>query len=199
MPPKKKANRLNAKRLEKGVSENKTRSRVRRTRKNPVRPKSGGDAGGTLADERNVSALARLMGALQAEKIRFQLIGMSAAIIQGVPGSTIDVDLWIDLPPRQYMQVLNIAKAEGAEIVRNTVVELTDKTLVNFVYEVTGLRSFASEFRKAKKLSFHGLKVAALSLASIRKSKLAVARPKDLTHVQQIEDTLKFKKAKEAK
>jgi hypothetical protein len=199
MPPKKKSRTSNVKRLAKGLSKNPARSRVRRTRKNPVRSMSGGNAGGTLADERNISALTRLMGALQTEKIRFQLIGMSAAIIQGVPGSTIDVDLWIDLPARQYMRVLNIAKAEGAEIVRNTVVELSDKTLVNFVYEVTGLGSFASEFRKAKKLSFHGLKVAALSLASIRKSKLAVARPKDLTHVQQIEDTLKFKKAKEAK
>ena len=134
------------------------------------------------------------MGALQAEKIRFQLIGMSAAIVQGVPGSTIDVDLWIDLPERQYIRPLNIAKAQGAEIVRNTVVELSDQTLVNFVYKVTGLGSFASEIRKAGKLNFHGLKVAALSLASIRKSKLAIGRPKDLTHVQQIDDTLKFKK-----
>jgi len=198
MPPKRKTSKSDAKRLAKAVSKDKAHSRIRRARKNPVRPKPVGHAGRTLANERDVSPLARLMGALQAEKIRFQLIGMSAAIVQGVPGSTIDVDLWIDLPERQYIRALNIAKAQGAETVRNTVVELSDQTLVNFVYKVTGLGSFASEIRKAGKISFHGLKVAALSLASIRKSKLAIGRPKDLTHVQQIEDTLKFKKAEKS-
>ena len=33
-----------------------------------------------MADERDVPALVRLVGALRAEKIRFQLIGMTAAI-----------------------------------------------------------------------------------------------------------------------
>ncbi len=42
------------------------------------------------------------MGALSTEKIRFQLIGMSAAVLQGVPVATFDVDLWLDLPSRQY-------------------------------------------------------------------------------------------------
>jgi hypothetical protein len=35
------------------------------------------------------------------------MIGMSAAIVQGVPGSTIDVDFWMDLPERQYMRPMN--------------------------------------------------------------------------------------------
>jgi len=42
------------------------------------------------------------MGALHEEKIRFQVIGMSAANLQGVPGSTVDVDLWLELPARDY-------------------------------------------------------------------------------------------------
>ena len=152
-----------------------------------------------MADECELSPLARLMGALQAEKIRFQMIGMSAAILQGVPGSTIDVDLWIDLPARQYMRPLDIARAQGSEIVRNTVVALSDQTLVNFVFEVTGLQSFANEFRKAIKLTFHGVKIHVLPLESIKKSKLAVRRPKDLTHVRQIEDALTLKKTKRRK
>ncbi len=41
------------------------------------------------------------MGTLGAEKIRYQLIGMSAAVLQGVPVATIDVDFWLDLPARQ--------------------------------------------------------------------------------------------------
>ncbi|HKQ36686.1 MAG TPA: hypothetical protein VJ063_01335 [Verrucomicrobiae bacterium] len=38
------------------------------------------------------------------------MIGMSAAIAQGVMANTLDVDLWVDLPARQYMRVLNIAR-----------------------------------------------------------------------------------------
>ena len=76
---------------------------------------------------RRQNALVRLLEALEAEKIRYVMIGMSAAVAQGVMASTLDVDLWIDLP------------ALGGTIAANTVVYLEDGTPVNFVYEVTGL------------------------------------------------------------
>ena len=128
------------------------------------------------------------MGALQAEKIRFQLIGMSAAILQGINGGTNDIDLWIDLPPREYMRVLRAALKTNAEVVRNTVVALSDHTLVNFVYEVTGIGKFASEFRKAKKMRFNGIEMHVLPLERIRKSKQAIGRSKDVHHVSQIDE-----------
>jgi hypothetical protein len=120
---------------------------------------------------------------------------MSAAIVHGVPGSTIDVDVWINLPERQYMRPIRVALTQGATMLRNTVIELSDQTLVNFVYAVTGLGSFAREYRKAIKLPFHGLTIAVLPLEGIRKSKMAIGRPKDLVHVLQIENTLKLKRA----
>jgi len=86
--------------------------------------------------------------------------------------------------------------AQGAKMLRNTVLELSDETLVNFVYAVTGLGSFANEYGKAVRLPFHGLTVAVLPLERIRKSKLAIGRPKDMVHVQQIERTLKLKRVK---
>ena len=118
------------------------------------------------------------------------MIGMSAANIQGVPGSTLDVDLWLDLRPRQYIRALNLAVREGAQVVRNTVVELLDGTLVNFVYEVTGLPSFKSVFPKACKLKWEGVEVAVLPLELIQKSKEAIRRPKDLLHVEMIKERL---------
>lgn len=134
------------------------------------------------------------MGALGAEKIRFQLIGMSAAILQGVPVTTIDVDFWIDLPAREYMRAINAARSCGAKMLRNTVVELTDGTLVNFIFEITGLKTFAAEFRKAKQMSFQGLKVPVMPLESIRKSKAATMRPKDEAHIHYIDETLRLRK-----
>lgn len=134
------------------------------------------------------------MGALRAEKIRFQLIGMSAAVLQGVPVVTHDVDLWIDLPARQYMRVVNIALHQGANLVRNTVVELSDGMLVNFIYEVTGLGRFATELRKARKMTFHGCEIPVMPLESIRKSKAAVMREKDHAHIHSIDQALRLQK-----
>ena len=121
---------------------------------------------------------------------------MSAAVLQGVPVTTIDIDLWIDLPARQlptrqYMRPVNIALEMGAALVRNTIVELKDGTLVNFIYEVTGLKSFAAELKKAKMLSFHGNRIPVLPLESIQKSKEATQRPKDLAHLVYIGQVLK--------
>ncbi len=132
------------------------------------------------------------MGALRAEKIRFQLIGMSAAVLQGVPVVTHDVDLWIDLPARQYMRAVNLAVRHGAKMVRKTVVELSDGMLVNFIYEVTGLGGFSAELKKARKLKFHGCRIPVMPLESIRRSKAMVMRPKDEAHIHYIEQTLRL-------
>src|SRR5438552_12300515 len=144
-----------AKRLAKILSKTQAGARTRRTRKSALRAQPGRHARRTVGTQRGIPPLARLMGAFRAEKIKFQLIGMSAAILQGVPVATFDVDLWLDLPVRRYMRVVNLAISQGAKLVRNTVVELEDGTLVNFIFEVTGLKKFATELRKARKLSFH--------------------------------------------
>jgi hypothetical protein len=119
---------------------------------------------------------------------------MTAANLQGVPGSTIDVDLWLDLSPRQYMRAISLAVAAGAEMVRNTVVEMSDGTLVNFVYEVTGLPAFKQVYAKARKISWLGMKVPVLSLELIAKSKQAIGRPKDLVHLELIRQTRQLKR-----
>ena len=84
------------------------------------------------------------------------LIGMSAAIVQGVMGTTLDVDLWIDLPSRQYMRVQNLARAAGCVVAADTVVYASDGTPLIFVYEVNGLGTFAKELQIFCPLSFAG-------------------------------------------
>ena len=119
---------------------------------------------------------------------------MSAASIQGVPGSTVDVDLWLDLPPRQYMRAINVARHGGAQFVRNTIVELADSTMINFVYEVTGLPSFKLVWPRIRWMKWQGVEVAVLPLELIRKSKEAIRRPKDLTHIELIRQRLEVLK-----
>ena len=108
---------------------------------------------------------------------------MSAAVLQGVPYSTLDTDIWIHLPPRQYIRVLNICRALQADIVANTVVILKDGTTVNFLYRVDGVNAFLGEFRKAVKLEWLGRTVRVLPLERILQSKTVVGRPKDLAHI----------------
>ena len=124
---------------------------------------------------------------------------MSAAILQGVPATTLDTDLWIDLPPRQYMRILNLCRALGATVRANTVVDLVDGSIVNFIYRVDGLRSFGYEFKRAKRLRWLGATVAVLPLSRIYRSKQTVGRPKDIAHLPLIEQTMALKKRTETR
>src|SRR5262249_6972472 len=145
--------------LAQSVSKTEAAARIGRARKNLIRPKHRRDARRAVADERNLSPLARLMGALKAQAVSFQIVGMSAAVLQGVPVATFDVDLWLDLPERKYMRAIRLALTHGAHMVRNTVVELSDGTLVNFLFQLAGLGDFRTELRKARWLNFHGMRV----------------------------------------
>ena len=119
---------------------------------------------------------------------------MSGAILQGVPATTLDTDVWIDLPSRQYIRVLNLCRRLGADIRANTVVDLSDGSTVNFLYEVHGLRSFRYEYQRARKLKWLGTKVAVLPLERIYVSKKFVGRPKDLAHLPLLEQTMKLRR-----
>ena len=123
------------------------------------------------------------------------LVGMSAANLQGVLASTVDVDVWISLPPRQYMRVINLCRKLKATVQSPNKVFLSDETPVDFIYELGGLQSFEKEFLRAKKLPFHGLKIPVLPLERICKSKKIAARDKDKLHILLIRQVLKLEKS----
>jgi hypothetical protein len=138
--------------------------------------------------------LVQLFAALQAERIKFMLAGMSAANLQGVLASTVDVDVWIGLPSRQYMRVINLCRKLKAAVQSPNKVFLSDDTPVDFIYEIGGLQSFEREYRRANKLSFHGLKIPVLPLERICKSKETAARDKDKLHILLIRQALRSEK-----
>lgn len=120
---------------------------------------------------------------------------MAGAILHGVPATTLDTGLWVDLPPRQYMWLINFSLRFGARHISNAVIELPDGTLVNFVYEPGGLRSFNTEYRAARWLRWNGVRVKVLPLERIRASKLAAGRPKDAAHIPLIDAVLRARRA----
>jgi hypothetical protein len=149
-----------------------------------------------MATQRKPHPVARLLETLEAEKIRYILIGMSAAIVQGVMETTLDADFWIDLSPRQYMRVQNLARSIGCAVGANTVVF----TAINFVFgEVAGLGSFKTEWKHTKKMAFHGKKIPVLKLERILKSKEILRRDKDLPHIIQIRELLQCRRALKSK
>jgi hypothetical protein len=66
---------------------------------------------------------------------------------------------------------------------------------VDFIYEIGGLKNFATEFRGSNKLSFHGQTNPVLPLERICKSKEIAARDKDKLHILLIRQLLKSEKA----
>ena len=113
---------------------------------------------------------------------------MTGAILQGAPGATLDTDLWVDLPERQYLRVMNIAHGLGASLLAKTLVALTDGKLVNFCYQICGVASFATEYRRAERFHWEGVKVRVLPLERIIRSKEAAGRDKDLAVLPLLRD-----------
>ena len=120
--------------------------------------------------------------------------GMSAANLQGVLASTVDVDVWIGLPARQYMRVINLCHKLKATIQSPNKIYLSDDTPVDFIFEVNGLPPFEKEYPRAKWLRFHGKKIPVLPLDRICKSKQFVGRDKDKLHILLIRQALKLER-----
>jgi hypothetical protein len=104
---------------------------------------------------------------------------MSAAILQGVPGTTLDTDLWVQVPERQTMRLINLSLRLGATMVRQTVVALSDGSLVNFCYRLHGTASFRTEYARAAIVDWNGIAIKVLPLERIIRSKEAADRDKD--------------------
>ena len=101
------------------------------------------------------------------------------AMVGLAPGVTLDTDLWVQVPERQYMRLINLSQHLGATMVRQTVVALADGKLVNFCYGISGAASFATEYRRAERIEWEGAVVRVLPLERIIRSKEAADRDKD--------------------
>jgi hypothetical protein len=119
---------------------------------------------------------------------------MSAAILQGVIVTTIDVDIWVDLPERQYVRLMNLVLKQGGSVLARTLYALADGRLVNFLFRVDGVRSFDAEYKNAVDAKIEGEPLKVLPLERILKSKQTVLRDKDRLHILHIKRFLKGRK-----
>lgn len=124
---------------------------------------------------------------------------MTAAVLQGVMMNTLDTDIWVDLPTRQYMRLWSLIRAQGGTALSPTLYVLEDGKLVNFLFAVTGLRKFAAEYNGAVMRKIEGVAVKILPLERVLKSKKTIRRDKDLAHIPLIENVLKARRESEEK
>ena len=144
----------------------------------------------------------RLLTALLRARVRFMVVGLSAATMQGAPVVTQDVDLWFeDLGNPRISQAL---RSVGAAYVPPSnlnppMLAGIGAELFDIVLRMDGLGDFASELKHCVNVSLgrHRLKV--LSLDRILVSKLAANRAKDQLSIPVLRDALATTKAVKAR
>ena len=143
-----------------------------------------------MAAQSPLHPVGELLEALRSAKIRFLIVGMTSAVLQGAPCATVDTDIWVDLPVRQYVRILAIAERLGASILSGSVIGLRDDHRIDFIYRIDGLASFATEWKRAVSLEWTGVKVKVLPLDRLIRTKEPSGRPKDMIHLSVLRDFL---------
>lgn len=141
---------------------------------------SGADAAMPPLSDKERELLIRL----NDQGIRFMIVGMSAAILQGAPMATADVDLWVEnLSDPRFAQILQ--DLGGAFVptlphtLNNPMIVGDEFKLYDLVIGPIGLESFEEEYRMATTIDLGGVTVKVLDIDSVIKSKQAAGREKD--------------------
>jgi hypothetical protein len=135
----------------------------------------------------------RLLQVLLKRKVRFMVVGLSAATLQGAPVVTQDVDLWFeDLGEPKISQAL---QEVGAAYVPPSnfnppMLAGPGAELFDIVIRMDGLGDFADEIKNCVEIPLGRQKLKVLSLERILASKLAANRPKDKLTIPVLRDAL---------
>jgi len=114
--------------------------------------------------------------ALKRRKVRFMVVGLSAAALQGAPVVTQDVDLWFE----------DLTDPRIGEALR----EVHAAYVADIVLTMNGLNTFAEEMSNCVEVSLGSQKVRVLGLDRILTSKRAANRAKDRLVIPVLEDVL---------
>jgi len=134
----------------------------------------------------------RLFLALQERGVRFLVIGLSAAVLEGAPVATQDIDLWLEALDERVSRAAADAKGfwisgfgmqppafGGAELER-----------IDVVLTAHGLQDFDTEYAASIVREVDGIPLRVLPLQRVIASKRATKRAKDLAALPALEATL---------
>jgi hypothetical protein len=140
----------------------------------------------------------KLLEALNALGVPFLLVGMGAAIIEGAPGTTQDLDLWFGRVDDERLR--EAAKSAGGFYtagfgLQPPAVGGEGLDRVDIVLTASGLESFEREFNGARSYELDGVPVMVLPLERVIVSKRAAHRPKDSAQIPALEAALAARRA----
>jgi hypothetical protein len=134
--------------------------------------------------------------ALTRRGVKFMIVGLSAAALQGAPVVTQDVDLWFEdfTAPDVKLALLEIGAAYVPPMDLNPPMLAGEGIeLFDLVIRMDGLKTFAEEYAGRVEMRIRETIVAALPLARIIASKRASNRMKDRLVLPALEDALRTK------
>jgi Ser/Thr protein kinase RdoA (MazF antagonist) len=142
----------------------------------------------------------QLLETLIRHKIRFMVVGLSAAALQGAPVVTEDIDLWFDnLSDPKLMQAL--VKVGAAYIppfgYNPPMLGGAGSDPFDLVVRMDGLGEFADEWKHALEIKIGKLKLKVLPLERILASKQAANRPKDQRVIPVLQNSLRTLQARQ--
>jgi hypothetical protein len=135
----------------------------------------------------------RLLRVLLKRKVRFMVVGLSAATLQGAPVVTQDVDLWFehlgDPSISRALQEVGAAYVPPGNF-NPPMLAGAGAELFNIVLRMDGLGSFADEIKNCVDLPLGRQKLKVLALERILASKIAANRAKDKLTIPVLRDAL---------
>jgi hypothetical protein len=140
-----------------------------------------------------------LLEALNALGVRFLVVGMGAALIEGAPGTTQGLDLWFGAIDEERLR--EAARRAGGFYtagfgVHPPAVGGEGLDRVDVVLSASGLESFDQEFAAARDYDLDGVRVRVLPLERVIVSKRAAHRPKDTAQIPMLEAAVAARKAR---
>ena len=143
----------------------------------------------------------RLLESLVRHRVRFMVVGLSAAALQGAPVVTQDVNLWFaDLNDPKLGAAL---RAVGAAYIppfglhNPPMLGGPGSEPFDVVLTMSGLGSFDDEVKHAREVRVGPLRLKVLALERILASKLAANRPKDQLVIPVLRNALRTLRVKE--
>ena len=134
-----------------------------------------------------------LLSSLLKHNVRFMIVGLSAATLQGAPVVTQDVDLWFEkLGDDTISRALReVGAAYVPPSINNPpMLAGAGAELFDIVIRMDGLGTFAEEVKNCVEIPIGRQKLKVLPLDRILASKLAANRPKDKLTIPVLQDAL---------
>jgi hypothetical protein len=160
-------------------------------------PPSAFDAGSDVDDFALTPAERLLLEALQRRGVRFVIVDMGAAVLEGAPLATQDLDLWIEQVGDERVRLAAVdvggfwisgfgmqPPAFGGEGLER----------IDIVLTMHGLEGFATEYPRCVEREVDGLRLRVLPLERVIASKQALKRAKDIAQLPALEATLLARK-----